>query len=227
MRVAILDDEPLAVELLCDYVRGEEGLELVSAGGDAFATLRLVQSGGVDLLLLDVQMPELTGLQFLRIAGDSCRVILTTAYPDYALEGYEYSVVDYLLKPIAPERFRKAIAKARGAAAPVAPQGPDHLFLKSEYRLVRIAFDDILYVEALRDYVAVHTAAGKTLHLESLRTLEGMLPSSRFMRIHKSYLIALDKIRYIERNGVTIAGQTLPIGNTYRDAFVKKVGNPG
>jgi two-component system, LytTR family, response regulator len=227
LRVAILDDEPLAIELLTDYVQRTEGLVLVTAGTDPYAVLRLVQAGALDLVLLDVQMPELTGLQFLRIAGEGCRVILTTAYPDYALDGYEYNIVDYLLKPISPERFAKAIAKTRAAATPAKPsepQRPDHIFLKSEYKLVRIALNELLYVEALRDYVAVHTAGGgKVLSLEPMRRLEELLPGDRFVRIHKSYLIALDKIGHIERNYVSLAGRELPIGSTYKEELLRKV----
>ncbi|RYY89913.1 MAG: response regulator transcription factor [Chitinophagaceae bacterium] len=219
IRTAILDDEPLAIELLAGYVQNTDGLELVLASTDPFAVLRSVQAGEIDLLLLDVQMPALTGLQFLRIAGGQCRVILTTAYPDYALEGYELSVVDYLLKPIAPERFAKAIEKVKGMQ-PSARGGDarDHIFLKSEHRLVRIGFDEIVFVEALRDYIAVHRSEGpKVLSLEPLRVLEELLPPARFLRIHKSYLVALDKVRYIEKNCVVIGDRSLPIGPTYKE----------
>ncbi|RYY93655.1 MAG: response regulator transcription factor [Chitinophagaceae bacterium] len=230
LRVAILDDEPLAIELLADYVRRTEGLALVSASTDPYAVLRLAQAGALDLVLLDVQMPELTGLQFLKIAGESCRFILTTAYPDYALDGYEYNIVDYLLKPVSPERFARAIAKVKGAAAqPKAPEParPDHIFLKSEYKLVRIALSELLYVEALRDYVAVHTAGGgKILSLEPMRRLEELLPADRFVRIHKSYIIALDKIGHIERNYVALAGKELPIGSTYKEELLRRVTHP-
>ncbi|GAA4338979.1 LytTR family DNA-binding domain-containing protein [Flaviaesturariibacter amylovorans] len=227
LRVAILDDEPLAIELLSDYVQRTEGLALVWAGTDPYVALRLVQAGGVDLMLLDVQMPELTGLQFLKIAGDGCRFILSTAYPDYALDGYEYNIVDYLLKPVSPERFAKAIAKVKTPATPAKasePARPDHIFLKSEYKLVRIALNEILYVEALRDYVAVHTTGGgKLLSLEPMRRLEEVLPADRFVRIHKSYIIALDKIGHIERNFVALAGRELPIGSTYKEELLRRV----
>ncbi|RYY59406.1 MAG: response regulator transcription factor, partial [Chitinophagaceae bacterium] len=220
IRTAILDDEPLALDLLTDYVRRSEGLELVLASTDPYAVLRSVQAGAIDLLLLDVQMPELTGLQFLRIAGNQCRVILTTAYPDYALEGYEHSVADYLLKPISPERFAKAIDKVRpSASSGQGAEAKDHFFLKSEHRLVRIGFDEILFVEALRDYIAVHRKTGpKVLSLEPLRALEERLPPARFLRIHKSYIVALDSVRHIEKNFVAIGDRSLPIGPTYKEA---------
>jgi two-component system, LytTR family, response regulator len=228
IRVAIVDDEPLAIELLADYVQKTPGLILTEATTDVFKVLKMVQEGVIDLVLLDVQMPQLTGIQFLKISGEKCSIILTTAYTEYALDGYEYNIIDYLLKPISYERFFKAIEKlkARQTATPEdrTPSAPDHLFIKSEYKLIRVKLDEITYIESLRDYIALHTTTqGKIMSLESMNNMEELLPSSRFTRIHKSYIIALDKIAYIEKNSVGIAGQVLPIGNTYKENFSRLI----
>ncbi len=228
LRVAIVDDEPLAIELLADYVQKTEGLVLSEATTDVFKVLKMVQEGSIDLLLLDVQMPQLTGIQFLKITGEKCGIILTTAYTEYAMDGYEYNIIDYLLKPISYDRFYKAIEKAK-MRKPMAPGDkpgaiPDHLFIKSEYRLIRVKLNDIIYIESLRDYIAIHTEAqGKIMSLESMNNMEMLLPPSKFTRIHKSYIIAIDKIGYIEKNSVGIAGQILPVGNTYKDHFSKLI----
>lgn len=228
IRVAIVDDEPLAIELLADYVQKTPGLVLAEACTDVFKVLKMVQDGNVDLVLLDVQMPQLTGIQFLKIIGEKCAVILTTAYTEYALDGYEYNIIDYLLKPVSYERFFKAIEKLK-ARQPQLPADrndlqPDHLFIKSDYKLVRVNLHDIIYIESLRDYIAIHTtAASKIMSLESMNNMEVLLPPTRFTRIHKSYIIALDKISYIEKSSLGIGGQVLPIGNTYKEQFFKWV----
>ncbi len=228
IRVAIVDDEPLAIELLADYVQKTPGLELAEACTDVFRVLKMVQEGSVDLVLLDVQMPQLTGIQFLKIIGEKCAVILTTAFTEYALDGYEYNIVDYLLKPISYERFFKSIEKLRSRQTLLPTNSsdtqPDHLFIKSDYKLVRVNLRDIIYIESLRDYIAIHTtAASKIMSLDSMNNMEALLPADRFTRIHKSYIIALDKISYIEKSGLGIGGQVLPIGNTYKESFFKRV----
>ena len=228
IRVAIVDDEPLAVELLADYVQKTNGLVLTEATTDVFRVLKLVQEDSIDLVLLDVQMPQLTGIQFLKIAGEKCSIILTTAYTEYALDGYEYNIIDYLLKPVSYERFFKAIEKVKARQSSTfdnhISKQPDHLFIKSEYKLIRVKLDEIIYIESLRDYIAVHTATqGKIMSLESMTNMEELLPPAKFTRIHKSYIIALDKIGYIEKNSVGIGGQVLPIGSTYKDRFIKLI----
>ncbi|RYY63501.1 MAG: response regulator transcription factor [Chitinophagaceae bacterium] len=224
IRTAVLDDEPLAVELLSDYVEKTDHLTLVEASTDVYKVLKMVQQNEIDLLLLDIQMPELTGIQFMKIIGDSCRVIITTAYTEYALDGYEFNVVDYLLKPISYERFTKAIKKLDQPLAGKAgstPQKPDHIFIKSDYKLVRIPLADILYIESLRDYIAIHTttAPQKIMSLESLRNMESLLPAAEFMRVHKSYIVAMQKISFVERNRVVINEQYIPIGESYQAKF--------
>ena len=227
-RCIIVDDEPLAVALLADYIQKTPGLETVLRTTHVLEALQAVQEGKADLVFLDIQMPELTGIQFMKIIRNSCKVILTTAYPQYALEGYEYDVIDYLLKPITLDRFLIATQKAKDRLfAPVPPAAPpsiQHIFLKTEYRIQRVDLSSIFYIEALRDYIAVHTPAGRILSLESMKNMETMLPDDQFIRIHKSYIINRDKIDFIERGRVVINKEYLPIGDTYKDKVTGKLG---
>ncbi|RYF85332.1 MAG: response regulator transcription factor [Chitinophagaceae bacterium] len=229
MRCLIVDDEPLAINLLKDYLGKVTDLELVKATTDVFDALKTAQNEEIDLVFLDIQMPELTGIQFMKILNGKSKVILTTAYQDYALQGYEFDVVDYLLKPFSLERFIIAVNKARtrGESKGVEPALPatDFIFVKSEYRMVRIELKDILYLESLRDYVAIHTAKEKILTLQSLRSFEEQLKSN-FIRVHKSYIVAVDKIKAIEKRRLIIGETYIPIGETYLDAFWKKIPTP-
>ncbi|MBN8879529.1 MAG: response regulator transcription factor [Sphingobacteriales bacterium] len=228
IKCLIIDDEPLAVKLLKDYAAKIPDLEIMMAGSDAFAGLQLAQNGEADLIFLDIQMPELTGIQFMKVLNGKCKIILTTAYEEYALQAFDHDVVDYLLKPFSLERFMTAVQKARerigqGKPAPEAAK-PDYIFVKSEYRIIKIELKDILYFESLRDYVAIHTiSAGKILTLQSLRSFEEALDGKDFLRTHKSYIIAIDKISSIERKRVVIQGTYLPVGETYLDNFWKRL----
>ncbi|HVU54885.1 MAG TPA: LytTR family DNA-binding domain-containing protein [Puia sp.] len=234
IRCIIVDDEPLAVALLADYVQKTPGLEVVLRTTHVLEALQAVQEGRADLLFLDIQMPELTGIQFMKIIRRRCKVILTTAYTQYALEGYEHDVADYLLKPITLDRFMIAVEKAkerlgRGqgniqGSAPRVPDPPDHLFIRTEYRIQRVDLSSIHYIEALRDYVAIHTDAGKILSLESMKHMEELLPEDQFIRIHKSYIIHRNKIDFLERGRVVIGKEYLPIGDTYKEKVRLKLG---
>ena len=218
----IIDDEPLAVKLLKDYVSKIPDLELVLATNDVFAALQVVQEGKADLIFLDIQMPELTGIQFMKIINGKCKVILTTAYEEYALQAFEHDVVDYLMKPFSLERFITAVNKARERmkiSIPVTETAPAFIFVKSEYKIIKIDLQDILFLESLRDYVAIHTYTGKTLTLQSLKSFEELLPATVFMRVHKSYIIALNKITSIERKRIVISSNYIPIGDTYLEKF--------
>lgn len=227
IRCIVVDDEPLAVELLADYLQKTPGMQVVLKTTHVLDALHGVQQGNADLLFLDIQMPELTGIQFMKIIRNACPVILTTAYAEYALEGYEYDVVDYLLKPVTFERFMVAVDKAKRrleqAAPKEMPQQVEHIFIKTEYRIQKIDLNDILYIEALRDYIAIHTPTAKILSLESLRNMEEILPAAGFIRIHKSYIINQNKIEFLERGKVIINKQYLPIGDTYREKFLSRI----
>ncbi|MXV51615.1 response regulator [Pedobacter sp. HMF7647] len=234
IRCLVVDDEPLALDILTDYIAKVPQLELVLATTSAFEALELVQNDKADLVFLDVQMPELTGIQFLKIINGKCDVILTTAYPQYALDGYDLDVVDYLLKPIAFDRFYKAVQKVQQAAA-AAPQGAaepliiqnsnDFIFVKTEHKIQKIYLNDILYIEGLKDYISIFTADERIITLQNMKKMEEVLPSGRFIRVHKSYIIALDKIESIERSRIIIGEKVIPIGDTYRDYFFKLIEN--
>ncbi|QIX61145.1 response regulator transcription factor [Hymenobacter sp. BT18] len=228
MTCAILDDEPLALELLADYCAQVPGLELKGQFDDALAGLAFLQDNPVDVVFLDIHMPRLTGLQLAQLLPQpGPRIVFTTAYDQYAVRSYDLNAADYLLKPIAFERFVQAVQKVRqqlATSVPAAPAlaeaaaaAPDAMFVKNDHRLQRVAFDDILYIEGMKEYLMIYTTTGKVLTLQSFRRVEEVLPPERFARIHKSFLVALNRIEHIERGKVQIAGRLLPIGDTYRD----------
>jgi two-component system, LytTR family, response regulator len=229
MNCIVIDDEPLAASLLSDYILKTEGLHLAGMFTNAIEGLRAIQEQEPDLVFLDIQMPDLTGLQILKITGNKCRFILTTAYQEYALEGFEHEVVDYLLKPIGFERFLIAVNRARErgkttAPAPNAVKAPDYIFVKTEYKIKKINLADILYFEALRDYVCIHTMQEKVMTLQSMRSFESQLATPAFVRVHKSFLVALGKIDHIEKNRVVIQEQYIPVGEVYRPQLMQAIG---
>ncbi|WP_129714261.1 LytTR family DNA-binding domain-containing protein [Pedobacter sp. SYP-B3415] len=244
LKCIAVDDEPLALDILEDYISKVPFLELVKRTENAIEALQLVQEGAVDLVFLDVQMPDLTGIQFLKIAGNKSKYILTTAYPEYALESYDLNVSDYLLKPIAFDRFYKAaekvhaqfkpadIAPASPSPQPVATPAPfagtanpvqDFIFVKTEHKIQKIYLHDIRYIEGLKDYISIFTKDERVITLQSMKKMEEALPSTQFIRVHKSYIVALDKIESIERSRITICGKIIPIGDTYRDEFFRRI----
>jgi two-component system LytT family response regulator len=238
IRCLVVDDEPLAIDLLEDYISKIPFLSLIKSFQNPIEALSEVQEGNVDLVFLDVQMPELTGMQFLKIANGKCKVILTTAYPQYALEGYEHNVLDYLLKPIAFDRFYKAAQKAKesicnisATAAPVVEAASpiqqtiinDFIFVKTEYKIQKIYLNDILFIEGLKDYISIFTKNERIITLQSMKKMDEALPHHLFVRVHKSYIVALDKIESIERSRIAIADKIIPIGDTFRDYFFKMI----
>ncbi len=225
-RCFIVDDEPLAGRLLEDYIDRTPGLELVFKTGHPLEALERINKGEADVVFLDVQMPELNGVELMRmIRHPSCQVILTTAYTQYAFEGFEHDVVDYLLKPITYERFGASVVKlqernsrrlAAGTAAP--------LFIKTGHRIQKIDLASVCYIEGLRDYIAFHMTTGKYLTLENLKEMETLLPSGQFIRIHRSYIVNKHRIDYVEKGRVVIGTEFLPIGETYREEVMTKLG---
>ena len=228
IRCAVIDDEFLSVELISNYIRQTPGLQLVAATTRPGEILQLVAREGVDLLFVDIQMPELTGIEITRLIGKKVKVVFTTAYADYAVDGFELDIVDFLLKPVTYDRFLVAAEKVKSRltdiAVTTAPAVADHLYVKTTYRNKRVNFSDIYYLEALRDYIGFHTTGGKLLTLDSMRNLETILPADQFIRIHKSYLVNKNKIDFIEKGQVVINQVALPIGNAYRENFLKSVG---
>lgn len=239
IRCLVVDDEPLALNILEDYISKMPFLQLVKATTNPIEALTLVQGGAADLVFLDVQMPELTGIQFLKISNGKAKVILTTAYPEYALEGYELDVVDYLLKPIAFDRFYKAVQKAQGVLQPAATPVPvvahvqqqqqqqdfmnDFIFVKTEHKIQKVYLHDILFIEGLKDYISIFTTTERIITLQNMKKMEDALPEKYFIRVHRSYIVSLDKIDSIERSRIFIGDKIIPVGDTYRDEFFKIV----
>lgn len=234
IRCAIVDDEELARKLLEQYVLKIPQLELTGTYKSPLLLMEDLNRGNVDLLFLDIQMPDITGTDFLRSLNQKPAVIFTTAYPEHALEGYELDVLDYLLKPISFERFFRSVQKAvsflKPAPKPEKQEDPapppvkDFLAVNADHKIYKIRFDEILYIEGLREYVSYYTTEGqRIIALESLKKLEELLPASKFMRIHKSYIIPLDKVKVVEGNMVHIADKKLPIGASYREEVLKKL----
>ncbi len=214
---------------MVDYVKKVPSLNLIEAFSNPLAAMETLRSASIDILFLDVQMPEITGISLLKILKKRPLVVLTTAYSQYALEGYELDVADYLLKPITFERFLKSVDKLtqRLESAPAVQQppveqsaaAPAFIFVKDGTKLVKVKLDEILYIEGLKDYVTIHTSNQKIVTLQRLKTLEEQLPSNKFIRIHNSYIVSLDSVDVIHKNEVQIKGATLPIGDTYRKSF--------
>lgn len=232
IRCLAVDDEAYASDIIASFINKTPFLDLIGTTTNAFEALSLVQDGKVDLVFLDIQMPELTGIQFLKICGDKCKVILTTAYPEYALDGFDLDVVDYLLKPVSYERFYKAAQKVQQLIAPLPNEivnvqalSNDFIFIKGDTKnkYIKVNYNEILYIEGLKNYVSVYTASQRIVTYQALRELETQLPHPPFYRVHKSYIVSLEKIKMIDGNTLYIGEQSIPIGDTYRDGFFKIV----
>jgi two-component system LytT family response regulator len=233
LRCLIVDDKPLAIDMLVAHTQKIPFLELAGTTTNPIEALDMLRQQTIDLVFLDIQMPELTGLQFIKIAGRQCRIILTTAYSEYALDGYEHDVVDYLLKPIAFERFYRAAEKARQLIMPVAAEVKatatvadtprEFLFVKTEYRIQKINLDDILFIEGLQNYIAIYTPIERIISLQPLKKIEEQLPPLKFARVQKSFIIALKHITSIERSRISIGDRLIPVGDAYREGFYRLV----
>ena len=226
----IVDDEPLALNVLAEYCAQVPFLVLKGQFQEALAAVEFLQDHPVDIVFLDIHMPQLTGLQLAQLLPTPApRIIFTTAHAEYAAESYELPALDYLLKPIRFERFVQAAHRARAALVPAgtgatgepAENLTEALFIRQDNRLRRLLVADLFYAEGQKEYLMLYTAAGKMLTLQSFRGLEELLPPGRFVRIHKSYLISLRHLEFVERSRVQVHGTSLPIGETYREAFLE------
>ena len=230
IQCVVIDDEPFALELIKDYIQRTPFLALAGAFANPFKALGYLNSRKVDLMFLDINMPELSGLELYKSLVHPPAVIFTTAYPEFAAESYDYNAVDYLLKPIKYERFLRAVNKAAGpkpGAVPVAAtteKQPEHLFLKSGTSQVKIFPHDILFVEAAGNYMCFHTREKKIMSLLSMKEVLELLPRPTFVRVHKSWIVNLNHLEAIEKHDVVIAGHKIPIGITYREHFFREIG---
>ena len=231
LKSVIVDDEPLAGEGLAKYVEVIDFLELTAIAQNPIELNKILEKERIDLIFLDIQMPYMTGLDFLRIKTNLPMVILTTAYPNYALEGFQFDAVDYLLKPITFNRFFKAANKAKEwyalknqrseTAAPISE--PDFLFIKCENRYEKILIEEILFIQALQNYVIIHTGRGKYMTLLPLKTVEEYLDPTKFLRVHKSYLVAISKVESIDSTELIIQTHPIPISRNLREQVIEVV----
>ena len=222
-----IDDEPLALQLVTGYIEKTPGLTLAGSFDNPLDALEFMSREHVDLVFVDIRMPDLSGIEFTRALSKETRVIFTTAYEKYALEGFRLSVVDYLLKPFSYEEFLKAVHKAqklitleKGSSGQVEANN-EFLFLKSDYKIRRINFNDILYIEGLKDYVKVYVqnVQKPVISLATMKLIESKLPEAKFMRVHRSYIVNLDKIDTIERSRIVFGKTYIPVSDQYKDKF--------
>ncbi len=231
----IVDDEPLALDVMETYISQMPELHLVKRCVNAFEANEALSNHDIDLMFLDIQMPQLTGIDFVKTLANPPMVVFTTAFPNYAIEGFELDAVDYLLKPISAERFVKAANKAieqikmrQGLVVGDHPEeGADFIFVKADKKFVKIKYDDILYIEGLKDYVIIKLHVGRVVTLQTMKTLEAKLPEKLFKRIHRSYIVGIDKIKAVVGNQVEILengkAKLLPVGKNYRDELLELV----
>ncbi|MBC5991372.1 LytR/AlgR family response regulator transcription factor [Pontibacter cellulosilyticus] len=236
IRCIAVDDEPLALDIIESYISKLPFLELVKTCSSATEAMQVLQEEQVDLMFLDIEMPELTGIQFLNILKHQPLIIFTTAYPHYALEGFNQDAVDYLLKPIPFDRFLKAVTKAQerlqrngkptetaAAAHPAPQQEQDFMFVKADYKTIRVDFRDILWIEGLKDYIIIQTKDQKIITLLSMNKMMEKLPETKFLRVHRSFIVSLQKIDSIEKSRIKIGNKEIPIGEVYKEQFLKWV----
>lgn len=225
--VLIVDDEFLARKLLSEYVSKVDFLQLVDTCPDATKAMEVLNNEHVDILLLDIQMPDISGMEMLRLLNDKPAVILTTAFSEYAVDAFSLGVVDYLLKPFDYARFLQAINKAvslnLSASENNSETANDYMMVKADYKLYKINFDDLLFIEGQHEYVTFHTKAKRITALYSLKNLEDILPKDKFVRVHKSFIVSIKNIEDIDKVNVTVSGNKIPVGASYRDALIERL----
>lgn len=231
VRCCVIDDEPLAVRLIASYVQRTPVLQLCGTFNSAAEAVRQIIDGSIDIVYLDIEMPQINGIEFAKIIPPSCRIIFTTAYDRYAVQGFRVNAVDYLLKPVSYEEFLEATnravkaiqtaAQAVQSAQRLAAPRREFLLVKSEYRLIQVRIADILYIEGLKDYIKIYVSGHSKaiLTLMSMKAIEQALPPGDFMRVHRSYIVNTSKISIIERNHIIIGENVIPVSESYRQTF--------
>ena len=231
--VIIVDDEYLAQKLLQDYVSKVDCLKLVATCSNAFEAMNALKDNEIDIILLDIQMPDLTGLELVKSLEKKPAVIFTTAYSEYAVDAFNLAVTDYLLKPFDFQRFIQAINKAIGNVQPKVKMGPkvadtvsrssDFITVKADYKLYKINYDDLLFIEGQHEYVTFHTMQRRITALFALKDLEELLPKDRFVRVHKSYIVSFKHIQDLDKSDVTVSGNKIPVGSSFRDELLARL----
>ena len=224
----VIDDEPLARKGLKEYISDIDFLNLVGEFDNPLKATDIISNGGVQLLFLDIQMPKITGLEFFKTLQNAPPVIFTTAYPQYALEGFEVNALDYLVKPISFERFLKASLKAKEYYEvrdknTSEPSAVTYFFIKADNKLVKIAYDEVLFVEALQNYVTIYTADKKYMTYLTFKSVEDYLPADKFLKVHKSYIVAASKIDSIEGSDIRIGERHIPISRNQKEEVMEKL----
>ncbi len=219
----IVEDEPLALKRTQEYVGQVSYLNLMASFSNGFEAIGFLKSHEVDLLFLDVEMDGFTGIELLEALSHKPEVIITTAYDKYALKGFELNVSDYLLKPFAFDRFLRAVERIYNTLTQTQSQERDFLFVKTEYRLERVAFNEILFISGMGDYRCIQTTSKKILTLQPLAELESALPKTTFCRVHKSYLVSVQHIHSVERQRIRIGKELIPISEQYKDTFYRLI----
>ncbi len=227
IKTLIVDDEPLALDIIETYIERIPDLELVARCTNAIDANEILQKEHIDLLFLDIQMPQMTGIELIKSLPLPPKIIFTTAYPEFAMDGFELNALDYLLKPIAFDRFLKAVNKAKDHFAHKQNNNAteeDYFFVKADKKLMKVHFDEILYIEGLKDYVIIKKEVGRVIALQTMKSLEAKLPNQIFMRIHRSYIVNIQKIKAVVGNAIEIIenNQTkhLPVGKNYKDDLI-------
>lgn len=231
--VIVVDDEFLAQKLLQDYVSKVDSLQLVATCSNAFEAMEALKNNKVDIMFLDIQMPDLTGLELVKGLEKKPAVVFTTAYSEYAVDAFNLSVADYLLKPFDFPRFFQAVNKAIGVEQPLTDaadkphdtisRSNDFITVKADYKLYKINYDDLLYIEGQHEYVTFHTTQRRITALFALKDLEEILPKDRFVRVHKSYIVSFKQIQDLDKSDVTVAGNKVPVGASYRDELLERL----
>ncbi len=229
IRCLIVDDEPLALDLIESYVRQTPFLELAGRSSNAIEALEVLEKGKIELIFLDIQMPRLNGIELSGLIKDDTRVIFTTAFEQYALDGFKADALDYLLKPISYPEFLKAATKARKwfsmcRANKSEQTSQNSIFVKSDYRIIQIDIPDITYIEGVKDYIRIHTSKGEpVMTLMSMKSIEEHLNPDTFIRIHRSFIININKIDSIEKSMVKIGRASIPISDSYKESVMNKI----
>ena len=229
LKCSVIDDEPLARELICSFVKKTPFLELENSYASASEAVRSIIDGKVDLVFLDIQMPELNGIEFAKIIPPECRIVFVTAFEQYAIEGFRHNAIDYLLKPVSYSEFLNAANRAlvwaelneKARLAVEKDDEPQFIIVKSEYKLIQIDISKITYIEGLKDYVKIYTEDSPNciLSLMNMKTIEQRLPADKFIRVHRSFIVQMSKINVIERNRIVFGKKYIPISDTYKKAF--------
>jgi two-component system LytT family response regulator len=229
IKCIIVEDELLAQQVIQNHLQKIDQFELVAVCNNASEAIEVLKYQEVDLIFLDIQLPGITGMNFLRSLVNPPLVVLTTAYAEYALESYEFNVIDYLLKPISFERFKKSITKILDnriytqAAVEKDVSPSDHIFIRCNNKYFKVNFQEIIFVQSMRDYLKIHTAEYKLITHQTMAYFEKTLPANKFIRVHKSFIVAISHIRSIYGNSIETGGATIPIGNSYKDAVMDLV----